>query len=148
MSYLLQHGYGIVPGTSNVNHLKFNAPQYLISSFLQIASSNNTDVHKQFIQYSHPDIAKNNSSDFIDPNQGVITTFFNGLASKSIKLFLISANTNGYPIPVTIWVDPGKSKRVLANPNDVYVAYDGHGNAIKKFWISQENGGEETFSIE
>lgn len=89
-----------------------------------------------------------NTNQFIPSNQGVITTFFNGLSSKSIKLFLISSaddDTNGYPIPVTIWMDPGKSKRVLANPNDVYVAYDGHGNAIKKFWTS---GGEETFSIE
>jgi len=191
MSYLLQHGYGIVPGTTDTNHLKYNAPQYLISSFpklsarhdmdvenaisilLQIASSsslsnNNSDLNndnnqittttnrQEFIQYDHPEIGQNisnndNTNQFIPSNQGVITTFFNGLSSKSIKLFLISSaddDTNGYPIPVTIWMDPGKSKRVLANPNDVYVAYDGHGNAIKKFWISQDNGGEETFSIE
>merc|ERR1719343_1367728 len=32
------HAYGIVPGTSNVNHLKFNAPQYLISSFPKLSA--------------------------------------------------------------------------------------------------------------
>lgn len=173
MSYLLQHGYGILAGTSHTqnNHLKYNAPEFLIDMFPKLSARHDMDIEnalsnlllfaQQKLQASSPsdellddhkkqfetNYSKSNIVILPEPNQGVVTTFFNGF-TKSIKLFLISENTGYHPIPVTVWMDPGKSKRVLASPKDVYVAYDGHGNAVKKFWVSEENGGEETFSIE
>jgi len=144
MAWCLQHGYGVIPGASNEQHIIQNSPAALLSlpvfhtrhdmdietAIRALLSGKDTDD----IRYSA-----------IDPDHGVIATFFNAF-SKAVKLFLIA--DGGKHIPVSVWMEPGKTDRVMANQKDIFVAYDGHGNAVKKFCVSQINGGEESFTIE
>ena len=75
----------------------------------------------------------------IDSGSGIVATFFNSLpSSRSVKIFQIHPTT-GEQIQISHAIPSGRSGRMIVNVNDVLVAYDGHGVAVKKFLVEDDN---------
>ena len=78
----------------------------------------------------------------IEAGSGIVATFFNSLpSSRSVKIFQIHPTT-GEQIQISHAIPSGRSGRMIVNVNDVLVAYDGHGVAVKKFLVEDDNKGE------
>jgi len=78
----------------------------------------------------------------IDSGGGIVATFFNSLpSSRSVKIFQIHPTT-GEQIQISHAIPSGRSGRMIVNVNDVLVAYDGHGVAVKKFLVEDDKDGE------
>ena len=80
----------------------------------------------------------------IESGNGIVATFFNSLpSSRSVKIFQIHPTT-GEQIQISHAIPSGRSGRMIVNVNDVLVAYDGHGVAVKKFLVEDDSKeGEE-----
>ena len=75
----------------------------------------------------------------IDSGSGIVATFFNSLpSSRSVKIFQIHPTT-GEQIQISHAIPSGRSGRMIVNVNDVLGAYDGHGVAVKKFLVEDDN---------
>ena len=75
----------------------------------------------------------------IESGSGIVATFFNSLpSSRSVKIFQIHPTT-GEQIQISHAIPKGRSGRMIVNVNDVLVAYDGHGVAVKKFLVEDDN---------
>jgi len=78
----------------------------------------------------------------IESGSGIVATFFNSLpSSRSVKIFQIHPTT-GEQIQISHAIPSGRSGRMIVNVNDVLVAYDGHGVAVKKFLVEDDKDGE------
>jgi hypothetical protein len=144
LAWLMQRGVAVVVGTSSQEHLTDNSPAN-VQKFPPLLSRHETDIETAVGAV----LKKIDLTDFHysgdDPDKGVITTFYNAF-SKSVKVFLLG--NNGIQVPVSSYMEPGKSNRIVAQPEDVFVVYDVYGTAVKKFRVMADHGGEETFSIE
>jgi hypothetical protein len=78
---------------------------------------------------------------------GVVATFFNSL-KRNIRIFHIHPTT-GQQLQISQSIPPGRSGRILVNPSDVLIAYDGHGVAVKKFLVreGEKAAGKVEFSV-
>lgn len=79
-------------------------------------------------------------------DEGVVATFFNALR-RNIRIFHVHPTT-GRQIQVSGSIPPGRSGRLIVNPRDVLIAYDGYGVAVKKFLVNADHGGRMDFSVE
>lgn len=81
-----------------------------------------------------------------DDDEGVVATFFNALR-RNIRIFHVHPNT-GQQLQISQSIPPGRSGRLIVNPSDVLIAYDGHGVAVRKFLVEGDHGGRVDFSVE
>ena len=77
---------------------------------------------------------------------GVIATFFNTL-HRNIRIFQVHPET-GRQIQLSQSIPPGRSGRLIVRPDDVLIAYDGHGVAVKKFLVEGSSDGRIDFSMD
>ncbi|KAL7462911.1 hypothetical protein ACHAXS_003286 [Conticribra weissflogii] len=82
----------------------------------------------------------------IPADEGVVATFFNALR-RNVRIFHVHPTT-GQQIQVSGSIPPGRSGRLIVNPRDVLIAYDGYGVAVKKFLVNADHGGRMDFSVE
>lgn len=144
LAWLTQRGIGSLVGTTNQTHLIENSPSY-ISHFPSLLSRHDADIETALTAILKKSDLNRFHYSGDDPDKGVVVTFFNAF-SKTVKVFLLPET--GIQVPVSSYMDQGKSHRVVANPEDVFVVYDVYGTAVKKFRVMADHGGEETFSIE
>ena len=70
-----------------------------------------------------------------EDEEGIVATFFNSLVSRSVRIFQIHPTT-GEQLQISHSIPSGRSGRMIVNVDDVLVAYDGHGVAVKKFLVA------------
>ena len=164
LGWLVQRGVGVFPGTISEAHLAENSPITLANmpkfsprECLEIESaliaiingkgSNNEEIggitrtEREGIAPENVELTANGSQ----INGGVVATFFNTF-QRNIRIFQIDSET-GRQIQLSRGIPPGRSGRLLVEPEDVLVAYDGHGVAVKKFLVEAE-GGRADFTLE
>jgi len=79
---------------------------------------------------------------------GIVATFFNTLPRNNVRIFHVHPES-GEQIQISHSIPPGRSGRMIVNRNDVLIAYDGHGVAVKKFLVEELRGnGSVDFSVE
>mmetsp|Transcript_31608 Transcript_31608/g.66461 ORF Transcript_31608/g.66461 Transcript_31608/m.66461 type:complete len:648 (+) Transcript_31608:95-2038(+) len=101
---------------------------------------------------SHNDGTADDRDNFVaatsEGEGGVVATFFNTLPQpRSVRIFHVHPDT-GEQIQISHGIPPGRSGRMIVNPDDVLIAYDGHGVAVKKFLVEKLNGSSVDFSVE
>ena len=91
------------------------------------------------VMYTNPDgtSSRRSSSSGVnsEDEEGIVATFFNSLASRSVRIFQIHPTT-GEQLQISHSIPSGRSGRMIVNVDDVLVAYDGHGVAVKKFLVA------------
>lgn len=142
-SWLIRHGYGIIPACSQDYHLQENLPQ-VIRQVPKFSDLQDVDVRTALASLLQGVDASEYHFSGVDTSKGVVVTFFNAL-NRSVKLFAVK---NGRQISVSVWLEKGKSNRIIASRNDVFVAYDVHGSAIKRYRIEDDNEMEKALTIE
>lgn len=143
LSWLTQHKYGVIPGSTQESHLIENLPQF-ITRIPKLANLHDVDVSTSLKSFLKGVDASEYHFSGVDASRGVVVTFYNAF-SRAVKIFAVK---NGRQIAASVWMDTGKSNRVIASTKDVFVAYDGHGTAIKRFRIEKNDGFQETLTIE
>lgn len=179
LGYLVNHrGVGVIPGTTNDVHLAENSPNSLgnmqrfgprevldiETSLLALVNgkddttSDDADTlgktigEERFVTAngSVMEDVDDTTIDGHDEEGGVVATFFNTLPHpRSVRIFQIHPST-GEQIQLSHGIPPGRSGRMIVNIDDVLIAYDGHGVAVKKFLVetSAGNGESVDFIIE
>lgn len=158
LGWLIHHrGVGIVPGTTNIEHLAENSPSSLgnMSRFSPrevldienavLALIEGSDTQDEYIGTKKDDLS-NGTEETIEPSDGVVATFFNTLPSRNIKIFHVHPTT-GEQIQLSHSIPPGRSGRLIVNAEDVLIAYDAYGVAVKKFLV-EDAGGSADFSVD
>ena len=160
LGWLVHHrGVGVVPGTTNVAHLAENSPSSLASmprftprEALDIetavlalvkgddgyldnegggdALSTGGSAAEDAVIDAFPNLGFGDDEDA----EGIVATFFNTLPSRHVKIFQIHPTT-GEQMQLSHGIPPGRSGRLIVNREDVLIAYDGHGSAVKKFLV-------------
>ena len=141
-AWLVQHGHGVIPESSQEQHLIENLPQY-VRKIPKFANLHDVDVHTSLVSLLKGIDTSEYHFSGIDTSRGVVVTFYNDF-SKAVKIF---AFKNGRQIAASAWMETGKSNRVIASAKDVFVAYDVEGTAIKRFKIEKSDGLEESLTI-
>jgi diketogulonate reductase-like aldo/keto reductase len=176
LGYLVNHrGVGVIPGTTNDVHLAENSPSSLGSmqrfgprevldietSLLALVNGKDdttldADTLGKTIGEERYVTANGSVMEDVDDTTmdgqdgGVVATFFNTLPHpRSVRIFQIHPST-GEQIQLSHGIPPGRSGRMIVNIDDVLIAYDGHGVAVKKFLVetSAGNGESVDFIIE
>ena len=147
LAWLVQRGFGIVPGSSNFDHMTENSPE-AITQFPKLIPRHSVDVETAISSLLRGVDLEEEESDNLgkDFNEGVVATFFNAMA-QSLKIFVVDPKS-GRQVPVSRYIEAGKSNRIIANPNDVFVVYDLNGSVVKRYRITERHGGEEEFPME
>jgi len=143
LSWLIQHGYGVIPGSSQEAHLIENLPQF-VRRLPKFAPLHDIDVNTSIVSLLKGVDASEYHFSGVDASRGVVVTFYNAF-SRAVKIFAVK---NGRQIAASVWMETGKSNRVIASRHDVFVAYDVHGTAIKRFRIEKGDGLSEALTIE
>lgn len=174
LGYLVHHrGVGVIPGTTNDVHLAENSPSSLGNmqrfgprEVLDIETSLLALVNGQDDTTSDATTVKNargeervitaTGSSFLEEADdtttmdghvaegGVVATFFNTLPHpRSVRIFQVHPST-GEQIQLSHGIPPGRSGRMIVNIDDVLIAYDGHGVAVKKFLVEKLSGKGES----
>lgn len=157
LGWLIQRGVTVVPGTADTKHLIENSPQVLsaIPKFgprmvLDVEMAVRALVRRQDIDDEHEhkkhDIVMETDVDGSDEGAGVVATFFNSF-KRNVRIFKIHPTT-GRQIPLSSSIAPGRSGRIMVDTNDVLVAYDGYGTALKKFLVEDQGVGRVDFAVE
>ncbi|KAL3795291.1 hypothetical protein ACHAW5_010319 [Stephanodiscus triporus] len=175
-------GVGVVPGTTDVSHLAENSPSSLgnmrrfsprealdIETAL-LALVNGEDVapdagnvsnmmggsakgaEKVITAAGSMQDAAGDGDDDSGMEGGVVATFFNTLPHpRSVRIFHVHPET-GEQIQLSHGIPPGRSGRMIVNVDDVLIAYDAHGVAVKKFLVegsgNESNGVSLDFTVE
>ena len=172
LGYLVHHrGVGVIPGTTNDVHLVENSPSSLGNmqrfgprEVLDIETSLLALVNGEDDTTSDVTTLKNargeervvtaTGSSFLEEADdtttmdgqegGVVATFFNMLPHpRSVRIFQVHPST-GEQIQLSHGIPPGRSGRMIVNIDDVLIAYDGHGVAVKKFLVEKLSGKGES----
>jgi diketogulonate reductase-like aldo/keto reductase len=169
LGYLVHHrGVGVIPGTTNDGHLAENSPSSLgnmqrfgprevldiETSLLALVNgkddttSDDADTLGKTIGEERFVTANGSVMEDVDDTTkeegGVVVTFFNTLPHpRSVRIFQIHPST-GEQIQLSHGIPPGRSGRMIVNIDDVLIAYDGHGVAVKKFLVEKSSGNGES----
>ena len=176
LGWLVQKGVGVIPGTKNLQHLVENGPMTLMSmprftaremldvemAVLALMKGEDLEGEKMernekkipavvmgedaLLAHGMEEISPHNEESFNIHEEGVVATFFNALR-RNIRIFQVHPRT-GQQLQVSKSIPPGRSGRIIVNPRDVLIAYDGHGVAVKKFLVEDNHGGRVDFSVE
>ena len=150
-------GVGVIPGTQDSGHLAENSPNSLgamtkfaprealdIENALEaLVRGNDGDAkQKKSDESSGAGVdssaaSLDNLSEFNIDRDGVVATFFNTL-DRNVRIFKTHPMT-GEQIQLSHNISPGRNGRLLVNHDDVLVAYDRLGNAVKKFRVAAED---------
>ena len=150
LGWLIQQGIGIVPGTSDKKHLIENSPQVLFSipkfsprkmldvevAVKALVRGNDIVEDTKTEKGKEPDIVMKTGGGSSGP--GIVATFFNSL-KQSVRIFRVHPRT-GEQIQLSSSIAPGRSGHIMTDLNDVLIAYDGHGTAVKKFLVKADEG--------
>ncbi|KAL3795741.1 hypothetical protein HJC23_008228 [Cyclotella cryptica] len=68
---------------------------------------------------------------------GIVATFFNSL-KRNVRIFCIQPKTRRQ-IQLSSSILPGKIGLIMVDVNDVLIPYDGHGVAVKKFFVEADD---------
>lgn len=81
-------------------------------------------------------------------SEGVVATFFNTLP-RNVRIFHVHPES-GEQIQISHSIPPERSGRMIVNWDDVLIAYDGHGVAVRKFLVEEGNAedGSVDFTVE
>ncbi|KAL7529533.1 hypothetical protein ACHAXR_003017, partial [Thalassiosira sp. AJA248-18] len=171
LGWLVHHrGVGVVPGTTNGAHLAENSPMSLGSmprfsprEALDVETAVLALVNAEEIDEDSNGTSANGAEEVIDASgshhgtinsslgvsiegeEGVVATFFNTLPSRSIRIFHVHPGS-GEQMQLSHSIPPGRSGRMIVNTEDVLIAYDGHGVAVKKFLVEEEVNGSVDFA--
>lgn len=175
-------GVGVVPGTTDVSHLAENSPSSLGNmrrfsprealdiEMALLALVNGEDVasdagngnnmmggsakgaEKVITAAGSIQDASGDGEDDSEMEGGVVATFFNTLPHpRSVRIFHVHPET-GEQIQLSHGIPPGRSGRMIVNVDDVLIAYDAHGVAVKKFLVegsgNESNGVSLDFTVE
>lgn len=143
---------GVIPGTQDLGHLAENSPSSLgamskfaprealdIENALQalVAGEDTDDALKNAgVDSSTASLDNLSDADSNIDEDGVVATFFNTL-DRNVRVFKTHPMT-GEQIQLSHNISPGRNGRLLVNHDDVLVAYDRLGNAVKKFRVAAE----------
>ena len=149
---------GVIPGTQDSGHLAENSPRSLgamskssprealdIENALKalVTGEDIGDALKKKNDKSFgagvdsSTASLDNLSESNIDEDGVVATFFNTL-DRNVRIFKIHPMT-GEQIQLSHNISPGRNGRLLVNHDDVLVAYDRLGNAVKKFRAAAED---------
>jgi diketogulonate reductase-like aldo/keto reductase len=157
LGWLVQRGVGIVPGTTDTRHLMENSPHVLSSmpkfspvELLDVEMAVQALVSGEDLEELEHVIKKHDvvmtTGDEGD-SSGIVATFFNSL-KRNVRIFRVHPTT-GRQIQLSSSIAPGRNGRILVDANDVLIAYDGHGTAVKKFLVEADEGvGRVDFAVE
>lgn len=167
LGWLVQRGVGVVPGTTNPAHLAENSPVSL-ASMPKFSPRENLDIENAILAIVNgEDESDAESGELASITQaelgsqaenvevtatgnqldgGVIATFFNTF-HRNIRIFQVHPET-GRQIQLSRSIPPGRSGRLIVRPDDVLIAYDGHGVAVKKFLVEGSSEGRIDFSMD
>lgn len=157
LGWLIQRGVGIVPGATDMRHLIENSPQVLstmpkfnprevldVEMAVQALVRGEDMEHEQGVNIHDVVMTTGKNS---HEDAGIVATFFNSL-KRNVRIFKVHPTT-GRQIQLSSSIAPGRSGRVMVDANDVLIAYDGHGSAVKKFLVDADDGvGRVDFSVE
>ena len=153
LGWLVQRGVVIVPGTADIKHLIENSPNALSSmpkfgprEVLDVEMSVQALVRGQDIDDDHEAKKHDVVMETDAEGGGVITTFFNSF-KRNVRIFKVHPTT-GRQIPLSSSIAPGRSARIMADVDDVLIAYDGYGTAVKKFLVEDQGVGRVDFAVE
>jgi DNA polymerase II small subunit/DNA polymerase delta subunit B len=158
LGWLIQRGVGIVPGTKDTRHLIENSPQVLSTmpkfnprEVLDVEMAVQALVRGEDMENEHGmnihDVVMATGDENSHEVAGVVATFFNSL-KRNVRIFKVHPET-GRQIQLSSSIAPGRSGRVMVDLNDVLIAYDGHGSAVKKFLVEADEGvARVDFSVE
>lgn len=162
LGWLVQRGVGVVPGTTSPAHLSENSP-ITLASMPKFSPRENLDIETALLGLINGEDdsgKKANASSEVDNiaaenvevtangsqiDGGVVATFFNSL-HRNIRIFQVHPET-GRQVQLSLGIPPGRSGRLIVRPDDVLIAYDGHGVAVKKFLV-EGNDGRVDFTLE
>ena len=176
LGWLLHHkGVGVVPGTTDAQHLAENSPLSLGSmpkfsprEALDIENAVTALVTGVDIPDAEVSLVQERGEAALSANAAskealversdhagrtsaeaeVVATFFNALPQKSVRIFHVHPHS-GEQMQISHSIPPGRSGRIIVNREDVLIAYDGHGVAVKKFLVEDgTNSGNVDFSVE
>lgn len=171
LGWLVQRGVGVFPGTTSTAHLVENSPLTL-ASIPKFSPRENLDIEtaliaiingkgtaeiggitkteKEGITPENVELTATGSltaSDLVGVDGGgIVATFFNSL-QRNIRIFQVHPET-GRQIQLSRGIPPGRSGRLIVEPADVLIAYDGHGVAVKKFLVEEDTSGRVDFTCE
>ena len=161
LGWLIQQGIGVVPGTSDIKHLIENSSRVLFSipTFnprklldVEVAVQALVDGN-DIIEDISTKIEKGKDHDVVmktgdeSSGSGIVATFLNSL-KQSVRIFRVHPKT-GEQIQLSSSIAPGRSGHIMADLNDVLIAYDGHGTAVKKFLVEADEGASRIdFAVE
>eukprot|EP00574_Skeletonema_japonicum_P014746 CAMPEP_0201716996 /NCGR_PEP_ID=MMETSP0593-20130828/2845_1 /ASSEMBLY_ACC=CAM_ASM_000672 /TAXON_ID=267983 /ORGANISM="Skeletonema japonicum, Strain CCMP2506" /LENGTH=549 /DNA_ID=CAMNT_0048206943 /DNA_START=57 /DNA_END=1706 /DNA_ORIENTATION=- len=170
LGWLVQRGVGVFPGTTSSAHLVENSPLTLAiipkfsprenldieTALIAIVNGKGTEeiggitrtekegVTPENVELTASGSLATSSSQQVDG--GVVATFFNSL-QRNIRIFQVHPET-GRQIQLSRGIPPGRSGRLIVEPADVLIAYDGHGIAVKKFLVEEGTSGRVDFTCE
>jgi len=168
LGWLVHHrGVGVIPGTTDAMHLAENSPSTIenmprftprevlevemavlslvkdieMSALDTTVDQDDGDAPKDDLTTMGDMGAANKEED--GGSSSIVATFFNSLPlSRSVRIFQIHPTT-GEQIQISHSIPSGRSGRMIVSMDDVLVAYDAHGVAVKKFVV---NGNAEVGS--
>ncbi|KAL3803143.1 hypothetical protein HJC23_003418 [Cyclotella cryptica] len=166
LGWLIQRGVGIVPGTKETGHLIENGPKVLSTmpefspresldvemAVLSLVRGEDLEEESQMEMRKKRDVVMTTAGeegdvDGSEDGAGIVATFFNSL-KRNVRIFRVHPKT-GRQIQLSSSISPGRSGRIMVDVNDVLIAYDGHGVAVKKFLVeADENVGRVDFAVE
>ena len=167
LGWLVHHrGVGVIPGTTDAMHLAENSPSTIenmprftprevlevemavlsLVKDIEMSALDNTTVDQDDGDAPKDlttmrDMGAANKED--GGSSSIVATFFNSFPlSRSVRIFQIHPTT-GEQIQISHSIPSGRSGRMIVSMDDVLVAYDAHGVAVKKFVV---NGSAEVGS--
>jgi hypothetical protein len=161
LGWLAQRGVGVLPGTTDSRHLIDNSPQVLSSmpkfspkellsvemTVQALLRGENIEDESNADTMDEHDVLMTADNENGQEGSAVVATFFNSL-KNSVRIFRVHPTT-GKQIQLSSSIAPGRNGRIMVEMNDVLIAYDGHGTAVKKFLVETDEGiGRVDFSVE
>ncbi|KAL7483334.1 hypothetical protein ACHAW6_008980 [Cyclotella cf. meneghiniana] len=166
LGWLIQRRVGVVPGTKETGHLIENSPTVLSTmpeftpresldiemAVLSLVRGEDLEEESEMEMRKKRDVVMTTAGEEGDvggseDGAGIVATFFNSL-KRNVRIFRVHPKT-GKQIQLSSSISPGRSGRIMVDVNDVLIAYDGHGVAVKKFLVeAEDNMGRVDFSVE
>ena len=168
LGWLVQRGVGVFPGTTSATHLAENSPLTL-ASMPKFSPRENLDIETALLTIVNSKGSNTNENGEITENDGiepvntasmnveltangsqldggVVATFFNTL-QRNVRIFQVHPET-GRQIQLSRAIPPGRNGRLIVQPDDVLIAYDAYGVAVKKFLVEEDTSGSVDFTCE
>ena len=164
LGWLVQRGVGVFPGTTSATHLEENSPLTL-ASMPKFSPRENLDIETALLSIVNSKGSINKEigggiieNDGIAPvnveltangsqlDGGVVATFFN-ILQRNVRIFHVHPET-GRQVQLSRAIPPGRSGRLIVEPDDVLIAYDAYGVAVKKFLVEEDTSGSVDFTCD